>query len=136
MRCLLMQISDSLIIHLLPKKCIYSEASSRTFSLLNRKTYGVLLILYGFFLYISIVYIIYIIIRSARTVAYEKSIACSTAEALEWDESFKKNTDESGRAVLGVHIDQVEMKHNIKNFQSPANKFVEPTKEVKEDVKI
>jgi asparagine synthase (glutamine-hydrolysing) len=31
------------------------------------------------------------------------SIACSTEKALEWDESFKKNTDESGRAVLGVH---------------------------------
>jgi asparagine synthase (glutamine-hydrolysing) len=38
------------------------------------------------------------------TVPFAKSIACSTEAALEWDESFKKNTDESGRAVLGVHV--------------------------------
>jgi len=31
------------------------------------------------------------------------SIACSTEAALEWDKSFKINTDESGRAVMGVH---------------------------------
>mmetsp|Transcript_17095 Transcript_17095/g.14975 ORF Transcript_17095/g.14975 Transcript_17095/m.14975 type:complete len:457 (+) Transcript_17095:380-1750(+) len=38
-----------------------------------------------------------------KTVPFNKSIACSTEHALEWDESFKKNTDESGRAILGVH---------------------------------
>jgi asparagine synthase (glutamine-hydrolysing) len=38
-----------------------------------------------------------------KTVPFAKSIACSTEAALEWDESFKNNTDESGRAVLGVH---------------------------------
>jgi asparagine synthase (glutamine-hydrolysing) len=37
------------------------------------------------------------------TVPFNKSIACSTEAALEWDESFKNNTDESGRAVLSVH---------------------------------
>jgi asparagine synthase (glutamine-hydrolysing) len=37
------------------------------------------------------------------TVPQVKSIACSTEKAIEWDETFKKNTDESGRAVLGVH---------------------------------
>lgn len=37
------------------------------------------------------------------TVPQNKSIACSTEKAMEWDESFKKNADESGRAVLGVH---------------------------------
>ncbi len=37
------------------------------------------------------------------TVPQSKSIACSTEKAIEWDESFKKNADESGRAVLGVH---------------------------------
>jgi asparagine synthase (glutamine-hydrolysing) len=42
--------------------------------------------------------------HSILTVPYNKSIACSTEAALEWDESFKTNTDESGRAVLGVHI--------------------------------
>ena len=38
------------------------------------------------------------------TVPQAKSIACSTEKAIEWDEQFKKNTDESGRAVLGVHV--------------------------------
>lgn len=37
------------------------------------------------------------------TVPQVKSIACSTEKAMEWDETFKKNADESGRAVLGVH---------------------------------
>lgn len=46
--------------------------------------------------------------QAAATVPSEASIACSTAIALEWDESFKKNTDPSGRAVLGVHADAVE----------------------------
>lgn len=31
------------------------------------------------------------------------SIACSTPEALAWDESFKNNTDPSGRAMKSVH---------------------------------
>ena len=36
------------------------------------------------------------------------SIACSTAKAVEWDESFKKfgkGGECSGRSVLGVHQD-------------------------------
>ena len=33
------------------------------------------------------------------------SIACSTPTAIAWDESFAKNADPSGRAVLGVHQD-------------------------------
>jgi hypothetical protein len=37
------------------------------------------------------------------TVPQNKSIACSTEKAIEWDELFKKNADESGRAVLGIH---------------------------------
>ncbi len=32
-----------------------------------------------------------------------KSVACSTVEALAWDESFQNNADPSGRAVLSVH---------------------------------
>jgi len=40
---------------------------------------------------------------AAATVPSGKSIACSTKEALEWDESFKGRTDPSGRAVAGVH---------------------------------
>ena len=40
---------------------------------------------------------------AARTVAYEESVACSTAKALEWDASFKGRADPSGRSVAGVH---------------------------------
>ena len=37
--------------------------------------------------------------EAAKTVAWEDSIACSTARALEWDESFKNNADPSGWSV-------------------------------------
>ncbi|WP_026375485.1 asparagine synthase B [Aestuariibacter salexigens] len=40
---------------------------------------------------------------AARCVPGGKSIACSTVEALEWDESFKQNADPSGRSMTGVH---------------------------------
>ncbi|MBJ2127423.1 asparagine synthase B [Alteromonas sp. IB21] len=40
---------------------------------------------------------------AARCVPGGKSIACSTVEALEWDESFKNNADPSGRSMKGVH---------------------------------
>ena len=40
---------------------------------------------------------------AARTVPSVPSVACSTAEALAWDESFKNINDPSGRAVAGVH---------------------------------
>lgn len=40
---------------------------------------------------------------AARTVPSERSVACSTATALEWDESFRKLNDPSGRAVKNVH---------------------------------
>jgi asparagine synthase (glutamine-hydrolysing) len=41
-----------------------------------------------------------------RTVPFEKSVACSTAKALEWDESFRLLNEPSGRAV-GVHRDAI-----------------------------
>lgn len=41
--------------------------------------------------------------QAAACVPSVPSIACSTAEALAWDESFRKNADPSGRAVSGVH---------------------------------
>eukprot|EP00013_Stygamoeba_regulata_P013225 CAMPEP_0177688732 /NCGR_PEP_ID=MMETSP0447-20121125/34806_1 /TAXON_ID=0 /ORGANISM="Stygamoeba regulata, Strain BSH-02190019" /LENGTH=568 /DNA_ID=CAMNT_0019199035 /DNA_START=34 /DNA_END=1740 /DNA_ORIENTATION=+ len=41
---------------------------------------------------------------AASTVPHGPSVACSTAKAIEWDESFKNNADPSGRAVLGVHV--------------------------------
>ncbi len=40
---------------------------------------------------------------AARSVASEKSVACSTSVALEWDEAFKNINEPSGRAVKGVH---------------------------------
>ena len=40
---------------------------------------------------------------AARTVPSVPSVACSTAEALAWDEAFKNMNDPSGRAVTGVH---------------------------------
>ncbi|GGF71996.1 asparagine synthase B [Alteromonas lipolytica] len=40
---------------------------------------------------------------AARCVPGGKSIACSTVEALEWDESFKNNADPSGRSMQDVH---------------------------------
>jgi asparagine synthase (glutamine-hydrolysing) len=41
---------------------------------------------------------------AAKCVPYEASIACSTAKAIEWDESFKNNADPSGRAMSKVHV--------------------------------
>lgn len=41
---------------------------------------------------------------AARSVPSEASVACSTAIALQWDETFRNMNDPSGRAVKGVHI--------------------------------
>lgn len=40
---------------------------------------------------------------AARSVPSVPSVACSTAEALAWDEAFRNMNDPSGRAVAGVH---------------------------------
>lgn len=40
---------------------------------------------------------------AAACVPSVPSVACSTAEALEWDANFRKNADPSGRSVLDVH---------------------------------
>jgi len=40
---------------------------------------------------------------AAKCVPSVPSIACSTPEALEWDRQFKESADPSGRAVVGVH---------------------------------
>lgn len=42
---------------------------------------------------------------AAACVPGSPSIACSTPAAIAWDTGFAKNTDPSGRAVLGVHQD-------------------------------
>jgi asparagine synthase (glutamine-hydrolysing) len=41
---------------------------------------------------------------AALTVPSVPSVACSTAEALAWDESFRNQNDPSGRAVKTVHV--------------------------------
>lgn len=38
-----------------------------------------------------------------QTVPGGPSVACSTAKAVEWDATWSKNLDPSGRAALGVH---------------------------------
>jgi asparagine synthase (glutamine-hydrolysing) len=42
---------------------------------------------------------------AASCVPSVPSVACSTAEALAWDASFKNMIDPSGRAVKNVHLD-------------------------------
>jgi asparagine synthase (glutamine-hydrolysing) len=43
--------------------------------------------------------------QAAACVPSVPSVACSTAEALAWDASFKNMIDPSGRAVKNVHVD-------------------------------
>jgi len=45
---------------------------------------------------------------AAECVPHGKSVACSTPEALAWDESFSKMADPSGRAVRNVHTDSYQ----------------------------
>lgn len=45
---------------------------------------------------------------AARSVPSVPSVACSTAEALAWDESFRGMNEPSGRAVRDVHNDAVD----------------------------
>ncbi|MDF7670614.1 asparagine synthase B [Orbaceae bacterium ESL0721] len=42
---------------------------------------------------------------AAESVPGGPTVACSTAKAIEWDESFKNLNDPSGRAAVGVHHD-------------------------------
>jgi asparagine synthase (glutamine-hydrolysing) len=42
---------------------------------------------------------------AARSVPSVPSVACSTAEALAWDKSFRNMNEPSGRAIKGVHVD-------------------------------
>ena len=48
--------------------------------------------------------------QAAATVPSSPSIACSTPEALAWDQSFRNNADPSGRAVMEVHTAGAIMK--------------------------
>ncbi len=50
--------------------------------------------------------------EAAACVPSVPSIACSTAEALAWDEKFQNNADPSGRAVRDVHESNNQMANN------------------------
>jgi asparagine synthase (glutamine-hydrolysing) len=45
---------------------------------------------------------------AVNCVPFERSVACSTATALAWDEAFQRMADPSGRAVAGVHREALE----------------------------
>lgn len=47
--------------------------------------------------------------EAAKCVPSVPSIACSTAEALAWDASFRNNADPSGRAVKAVHLQGIDV---------------------------
>ncbi len=47
--------------------------------------------------------------EAAKCVPSVPSIACSTAEALAWDASFRNNADPSGRAVKMVHLQGIDI---------------------------
>ena len=57
---------------------------------------------------------------ACETVPGGPSIACSTARAIEWDESFKGRADCSGRAVSGVHETAYDEKFDITSDQKKA----------------
>ena len=40
---------------------------------------------------------------AAKSVPSVPSVACSSAEALEWDETFKNQNDPSGRSISNIH---------------------------------
>lgn len=46
-------------------------------------------------------------------------MACSTAKAVEWDATWSKNLDPSGRAALGVHVAAYDEKLNAKIANVP-----------------
>jgi len=50
---------------------------------------------------------------AARSVAWQDSIACSTATALKWDASFQNRADDSGRSVVGVHNSAYDDKFQV-----------------------
>ena len=56
------------------------------------------------------------------------SIACSTARAIEWDESFKNRADCSGRSVQDVHADAYDATFHIDKKQKDD---VSPSKKLK-----
>lgn len=58
-----------------------------------------------------------------QTVPGGPSVACSTAKAVEWDASWSKNLDPSGRAALGVHEAAYEEADTAKNVNSVGDSY-------------
>jgi len=69
---------------------------------------------------------------AAKSVPGGPSIACSTARAIEWDESFKNRADCSGRSVAGVHVEAYSGAWEIASAATAAAEVEEsPTKKAK-----
>ena len=63
--------------------------------------------------------------NSARlTVPGGASVACSTAKAVEWDASWSKSLDPSGRAALGVHLSAYDNQANSVNKAAEFEKII------------
>merc|ERR1711972_1075939 len=63
---------------------------------------------------------------AAETVAWQDSIACSSAVALKWDKAFQGRADASGRSVAGVHeqaydagFETASQQSGVKNGDAP-----------------
>lgn len=68
---------------------------------------------------------------SVRSVPGGPSIACSTARAIEWDETFKNRADCSGRSVAGVHDQAYDAKFEIASVANLEETTVQPSKKPK-----
>lgn len=58
---------------------------------------------------------------AARTVPGGPSIACSTPAAIKWEKSWQGVADPSGRAVLGVHVNDSSKSQQLNVMQSVKN---------------
>lgn len=70
-------------------------------------------------------------LSSIRSVPGGPSIACSTARAIEWDESFKGRADCSGRAVAGVHEKAYDEKFSVDGKGGKDGEVTSPTKKTR-----
>ena len=72
---------------------------------------------------------------AARMVPGGPSVACSTPAAIAWDASFKQFSDQSGRAVTGIHDSAYDERVRGKKEAEPSTSSVlAPTK--KEDIEV
>ena len=70
---------------------------------------------------------------ASKTVPGGPSIACSTARAIEWDESFKNRADCSGRSIAGVHLEAYDAEFEIKANSIEAVTSPHPSKRSRSD---